>query len=195
MKLWWYLARSSGLVAWLMLTIAVVWGLLLSTRILQDRRRPAWLLDLHRWLGGMAVTFTALHLVGLVADDYVHFGPAEILVPFASTWRPQAVAWGVVGFYLLVAIQVTSLAMKRLPKKLWRGVHLTSFVLFFVASIHAGQSGTDATGPWYRAAATVLVLAVVFTTTYRILAGTVRANKANRLRTVPETSRREDVSA
>ncbi|MDH4119332.1 MAG: hypothetical protein OEW30_18270, partial [Acidimicrobiia bacterium] len=74
-KVWWYVARSSGLVAWLLLAAAVVWGLLLSTRILQERRKPAWLLDLHRWLGGLSVVFTGAHLAGLVLDSYVEFGP------------------------------------------------------------------------------------------------------------------------
>jgi hypothetical protein len=50
-RLWWYLARATGLTAWWLLCIAVFWGLLLSTRALGDRPRTAWLLDLHRMLG------------------------------------------------------------------------------------------------------------------------------------------------
>ncbi len=177
MKLWWYLARASGLVAWAILTLAVVWGLLLSTRLLQHKRKPAWLLDLHRWLGMLSVVFTGLHLVGLVADNYVEFGLRDILVPMASRWKPGAVAWGVVGLYLLAAIQISSWAMKRMPRRAWKAIHLTSFVLFFVASIHAGLAGTDATGPVYRWTALGMVSMVVFTIGYRIFAGTLRSGK------------------
>lgn len=169
-KVWWYLARSSGLVAWLMLAASVIWGVLLSTRLLQDRRRPAWLLSLHRWLGGLSVSFASLHLLGLVLDDYVQFGPGDLFVPFASEWKPGAVAWGVVALYLLAAVQVTSLAMRRLPKRLWRAVHLTSFGLFWTASMHAAGAGTDATQGWYRAGTAVVITAVVFVAAYRVLA-------------------------
>jgi predicted ferric reductase len=153
-----------------MLGIAVVWGVLLATRILGSKPRPAWILDLHRWLGGLAVTFTGVHMAGLALDDYVEFGAKELLIPFASTWRPQAVAWGVVAFYVLVAVQVTSVLMKRLPRRLWKWVHMASFGLFFVATIHAGLAGSDVLNPLYQGATVALVAAVVFFTIYRIMA-------------------------
>ncbi len=181
-QIWWHLARASGLVAWLFLAVAVIWGLLLSTRLLQERRRPAWLLDLHRWLGGLAVTFTAIHLAGLVADSYEHFGFREIAIPFASEWRPDAVAWGVVGLYVLIAVQVTSLLMRRLPRRLWKGVHYLSFLLFFVASMHAAAAGADAGALWYRVAATLIISITLFATLYRFLAGSGR-NKSRAPRT------------
>ena len=92
-----YVARSSGFVTLVLSGAAVVWGLLLSTRIIRDRRLPKWLLDLHRFLGGLSVAGLALHLGALVADSYVHFGVRDLLVPFASSWRPVAVAWGVIA--------------------------------------------------------------------------------------------------
>src|SRR5436190_8351911 len=107
-QLWWYTARSSGVVAWIMLTASVLAGLALSTRVLGARPRPNWLLDLHRFVGAAAVVFVGVHVVSLVADSYVHFGPTEILVPLASSWHPVAVAWGIISMYLLVAVEVTS---------------------------------------------------------------------------------------
>ncbi|HEY0396749.1 MAG TPA: ferredoxin-NADPH reductase, partial [Acidimicrobiia bacterium] len=54
----WYVARSAGLVAWALLAASVLWGLALSTKILSPKVRPNWILDLHRWLGGLALVFT-----------------------------------------------------------------------------------------------------------------------------------------
>lgn len=188
-KFWWYLSRSSGLVAWVILAASVLWGLLLSTKILQTRRRPAWLLDLHRWLGALSVIFTGFHLLGLVADSYVEFGWRELFIPFASEWRPSAVAWGVVALYLLIAIQLSSLAMKRLPRRLWKAVHSTSFVLFFTAAMHGARAGTDATTIWYQVGSGVVILAVLLVTVYRILtASSVRRSATSRTPSPSPTS-------
>lgn len=51
------LPRASGIIAWLFITASVLWGIALSTDMFPKRRRPAWLLDLHRALGGLTVVF------------------------------------------------------------------------------------------------------------------------------------------
>lgn len=163
-QLWWYLARSSGIVAWSLVAASVVWGLFLSTRILGTKPRPAWLLDLHRYLGGLALTFTGIHLVSLVLDSYVHFGLVQLLVPLTSSYRPGAVAWGIVGFYLLLAVELTSLARKRLSKRVWRATHLLSFPLFALSTIHGLLAGTDGTSrPLFAAMAGTSALVAVLT--------------------------------
>jgi DMSO/TMAO reductase YedYZ heme-binding membrane subunit len=133
----------------------VIWGVLLSTRLLGRRARPKWLLDLHRFLGGLAVVFVGVHVGALLLDTYVPFGLTEVLVPFASTWKPGAVAWGIVGFYILIAVEITSLLMKHLPRKVWHTIHLGSFGLFVVATLHLLTAGTDATNPIVRASIVV----------------------------------------
>ena len=165
-QVWWFVARSSGIVAWALLSMSVVWGLLLSTkisttRIAARRLRPAWLLGLHRHLGGLAVIFTAIHLIGIVADSYVTFSWAAVLVPMASEWKPGAVAFGVVAMYLLIAIEATSLAIRHLPRKVWRWVHRSSFVLYATATWHGVTAGTDAGNQWFRGAAWLSLVLVV----------------------------------
>jgi len=88
----------------------------------------------------------------------------------ASSWKPGPVAFGIVGFYLLLAIELTSLAMKKLPRKLWRWVHHSSLVLYFVATYHAIAAGTDAENQWFRVAALASINIVMFLTIVLILA-------------------------
>ena len=159
-QFWWFLTRASGIVAWLMLTLTVIWGILLSTKAFPEQRRPIWLLSLHRWLGGLTISFLAIHLIALVADSYVTFGLADITIPYASDWKPGAVALGVLAAWLLVAVELTSLAMKHLPRKFWRVVHLTSYVAFWLTSLHAAFAGTDATSWLYRGGAAASIIAV-----------------------------------
>lgn len=169
-QLWWYVARSGGIVGWALCAASVLWGLALSTRALGKKPPAPWLLDLHRFMGGLSVVFVGVHLLGVVADNYVDFGWADVLVPMASDWRPGAVAWGIVGFYLLIAVEVTSLLMRRIPKRIWHGIHMTSLVLFVTATVHGLASGADAGNVVYQWASLLSGAGFLFLLLYRYLA-------------------------
>ena len=168
-QIWWYVARASGIVAWLFLTASVLWGIVLSTDLFRASRRPKWLLDLHRALGGLTVGFVAIHVGALIADNFVHFDLVDVFVPFASEWKPWPTALGVVALWGLLIVEITSLAMKRLPRRFWRGVHMTSYVTFLLTSLHGTFAGTDATHRMYVATTLLTTVAVVFAVCYRIL--------------------------
>jgi DMSO/TMAO reductase YedYZ heme-binding membrane subunit len=163
-ELWWYSARAGGIVAWALLTASVVWGLVMSTKLKPPRVRPAWMLDLHRFLGGLATIFTGVHVGSILLDSYTSFGLADVTVPFVSSWHPDRVAWGIVAMYLLLAVELTSLARRRLSHRVWRRIHVLSLPLFFLATMHFLVAGTDAANPLARLAmigATGAVLALV----------------------------------
>jgi predicted ferric reductase len=143
---WWYTVRASGLIAWVLLLAAVAWGLVLSIRPIR-RPRPAWALDLHRFLGGLAFVFVGVHLVGLLFDTFVGFTVVDLLVPMATHWRPGAVACGVVALYVLAAVEVTSLLMRRLPRRVWHSIHLSSLAALVLVTVHAFTAGADAADP------------------------------------------------
>lgn len=170
-QFWWFVARASGMVAWVMLIAAVFWGILVTTDLFVKWRRPAWLLDLHRHLGGLSLLFLAIHLVALVADSYVEFGLVELAIPMASEYKPEAVALGVVATWGLIAVELTSLARRRLPKRLWRSIHLISYVVFWLGSLHGTYAGTDAANPVYLIGSSASVVGVIFAVVYRILNG------------------------
>jgi predicted ferric reductase len=169
-KVWWYLSRSSGIVAMALLVASVVWGVLIATRALKPHDRPAWLLDLHRWLGGMALVMTGLHMLGLALDGWVSFGFAELFVPGASPYRPLAVALGVVSMYVMLAVQASSYMRRRLPARVWRGIHVSSYAVIWTATIHAGMAGSDTVNRAYRVLALLLTMVAVATTAIRIVA-------------------------
>ena len=167
-QVWWYSARAAGLVAWVLLAMSTVWGLILSTKLRPPRVRPAWTLDLHRFLGGLAAIFVGVHVASVMLDSYVHFGATQVLVPFASSWKPLAVAWGVVGMYLLLAVELTSLARKHLSQRIWRRLHFLSFPLFLTATWHLLTAGTDARSGLVLVTVAVAGSAVAGLTAWRI---------------------------
>ncbi|HWJ64446.1 MAG TPA: ferric reductase-like transmembrane domain-containing protein [Acidimicrobiales bacterium] len=179
---WWYVDRSAGLVSWALLSASIVFGLLLSSKALGGKVRPNWIQDLHRGLSGLAVVFVGVHVLGAVADSYLHFGWAEVLVPFASSWRPTAVAWGVVSMYLLVAVEATSLLRKHISKAAWRKVHFLSFPLFLTATAHGITAGTELGTTAGIAAAAIVTAAIAGLTTLRIIHEVERSKQPPRPR-------------
>ena len=167
-QLSWYVARSSGMIAWALVTASILWGLALSGRLVRRRGVPAWLLGLHRYLGTLSVIFVVIHLLALVADNYVYFGWAEMFVPLATDWRPVPTAWGIAAFYLLVAIQVTSWMMRRMPRRVWHTIHLSSFGLFVTGTVHGFQSGADRPNRLVQWSALVGITLVVTLVLFRL---------------------------
>jgi predicted ferric reductase len=194
-ELWWYTVRATGLVAWVLVTAAVVWGLLLSLRQM-PRPRPAWMLDLHRYLGGLAMLFVIAHVGSIAFDSYVGFDWDDLLVPYASAWRPGALAWGIAAAYLLVAVEITSLLMCHVRRGLWHAVHLASYAVFVSVTVHALLAGADAEEPIMRVFAIASSALVALLTLGRVT--TLRGNAFPReleLRAVaPEEDERVSVS-
>lgn len=186
-QLWWYCARAGGIVAWGLLSASVLWGLVMSTKVKPPRVRPAWMLDLHRFLGGLATIFTGVHIGSILLDSYTHFGLADVLVPFASAWHPDRVAWGVVALYVLLTVELTSLARRYLPNKIWRRIHVASLPLYGLATIHFLVAGTDAREALPRLLMFVVTAAVVGLTIVRVSALRKRPTSAPRMPGTPST--------
>lgn len=170
--IWWYVTRASSLIAWVLMTAAVLWGILLSTRVMRKVDNPAWLQDLHRYLGGMTLIMVALHMVSLMLDPWLKFTLVEELIPFGTDFKPLPTALGIVAMYLLVAVQGSSLIMNRLPRKFWKGLHYASYAALLLVALHAGWSGTDTGTWWYRALAIVLIGVATVAVLVRVLVGT-----------------------
>jgi predicted ferric reductase len=160
--IWWYVARASGLVAWGLVVASCTWGLLHAIRAFGRRPSPLWMLSTHRYLSALAIAFVAVHVVAIVADDFVHFGIVDVFVPMTSSWHPLAVAWGIVSMYVLLVVEGTSLARSHLSPSAWRGIHMLSYVLLAMVTIHLLTAGTDANDLLPAASGVLIGVAAVF---------------------------------
>jgi sulfoxide reductase heme-binding subunit YedZ len=139
----WYLTRATGIVATALMLASLSWGFLFSARETGSRLRPAWWLDLHRGLGGLAVAFTMVHLVAAFADSDLGVSLATVLVPGAAETTTAAFTWGVLAFYGLALAVFTSWPKVLFRRRTWRIVHLLSVPATALACIHAYQLGSD----------------------------------------------------
>lgn len=146
----WYLTRSTGIVATILVVAALVWGFFFSSRATGKRLRPAWWLDLHNWLGGIALVFTGLHIVTSWLDTSSGIGLKQITVPGTAVIRGWSITWGVLAAYLLVVVVFTTWPRRLSNRRWWRILHLTSVGATVLALLHAYQSGSDATRLSFR---------------------------------------------
>lgn len=170
-QLWWFVARAGGIVSLVLAAASVIWGLLLASGLLERGISKRWLLDLHRWLGALTVIFTAVHVAALWMDSYIEYSLVDLAVPFATGKAPGRwpVAWGIIATYMLIAVQASSMVMKRLPRTWWRAIHMLSFGVLVTGIVHGATAGTDASSLPYLLGVIGLGLSTVFLTTYRVM--------------------------
>ncbi len=139
-----YVTRSSGIVALLLLVGSLLWGFLFSSRATGKRLRPNWWLDLHNYLGGLALVFTVIHIAASLLDDNASITLVRALVPAATGDQRWAITWGVLSTYALAAVVFTTWPKRMANRRLWRVIHLVSVPATFLAFVHALQTGSDA---------------------------------------------------
>jgi predicted ferric reductase len=162
---WWYVMRSSGMVAWVLLTLTVLWGAVLSSRLLRSGRR--WLTDMHPFLASLGLAMLILHIVAAVVDSYAGVSLTAVFVPFAADWNPVAIALGVVSLWAIGVVQVTSWLRRRMARRTWNLVHQASYGAAWTMALHALTAGTDTRQPWFAIGGTALIVATAVVTVLR----------------------------
>ena len=146
----WYVARSAGIVAYLLLSTSVVLGVLMSARAKFTWPRFA-VEEVHRFLAILTGVFLALHGVALLADRVVPISVMQLVIPFRTTYRPLGVGLGVTSALLLLAVSLSNLVRKRVPFRVWRRIHYLTLAVWLTATAHGLLSGTDRQDYWFIA--------------------------------------------
>ncbi|GBD86034.1 ferric reductase like transmembrane component [bacterium BMS3Abin02] len=162
MNLAWITVRGSGLVAFALLAAAMLWGLVISSKMLTRAVSTKSTTYVHEALSIAGLLATVVHVVALLTDDYVDFGLRDVLVPGVSTWEPVAIALGIVALYGMVLTTFTFYVRRRIGQKVWRGIHYLTYGVFSAALIHSIEAGTDSHGIFAVAlyGGTTLVIAI-----------------------------------
>jgi hypothetical protein len=144
----WYVARSAGIVAYLLLSTSVVVGVLMSARAKLSWPRFA-VEEVHRFLAILTGVFLALHGIALLADHVVPISIVQLVIPFQTTYRPLGVGLGVTSALLLLAVALSNLVRRRLPFRVWRRIHYVTIAVWLTATAHGLLSGTDRQDFWF----------------------------------------------
>lgn len=170
-KALWYLTRSTGLVAFILLTATVVIGVVASVGWTTERWPRFLSQSVHRNLSLFCVAFVALHVVTTVSDGYVPIGFADAFLPFLSPYRPIWIGLGALTFDLLLIVLVTSALRHRIGYGSWRFVHWLAYLCWPIALFHALGSGSDSSLPLVLAIDALCTTAVLTAVAWRLLTG------------------------
>lgn len=176
----WLLTRSAGVGAYLMLYLAVAWGLLATTSLVTKRVSKRSSTAFHGFVASAGLFLLALHLTGLLLDRFVRFDLLDLLIPFHATFRPFPLALGIVAMFATVIVLASSWTRKLLRPSLWRTIHLLAVPAFAMALLHGLLAGSDSARPGMTILYWVTGFSVLFLVLVRGL--TARPSRAQRPR-------------
>jgi hypothetical protein len=143
-KAYWYLARSSALVAYGLIWLAMVFGLLMTSKLARLWPGGPTAFDLHQHTSLLGLAFALFHALILLGDRYIQATFAQVLVPFAYPGPgPLWVGLGQLALYGLALVALSFYVKDRLGRRTWRLIHFMSFALFALALAHGVGAGTD----------------------------------------------------
>jgi methionine sulfoxide reductase heme-binding subunit len=145
---YWYLTRSTGAVALLLLTFSLALGVAGVSRF-SSPRWPRFVLDsLHRNVSLLALAFLLVHILTAVLDSFAPISLIDAFVPFAGSYRPFWLGLGAIAFDLLLAVTLTSLVRRRLGYGAWRATHWLAYACWPIALLHGLGTGSDVKSAW-----------------------------------------------
>jgi sulfoxide reductase heme-binding subunit YedZ len=147
-KAYWFISRSSGVLAYMLLTLGVMWGLVQSGAILRPTIPPLLAFGLHSFLNWASLAMTALHALILLGDNYIKLTLADLVIPFTSPYRPLFVGLGVLAFYLMFLLALSFYARRQLGQKTFRTLHYASYLTYLLVTWHSLGAGSDSHLLW-----------------------------------------------
>jgi methionine sulfoxide reductase heme-binding subunit len=167
----WYIARATGVVTLVLLTLSLVLGIAASGRTLSSSWPRFLTQGLHRNVSLACLALLGAHIVAVVLDDYVVIGWLDAVVPFVSTYRPLWLGLGTIAFDLVIVLVVSSLVRHRLGHRGWRLVHWSAYACWPLAVVHGLGTGADSRTQWSTYVTAACVLAVVLAIGWRLAVG------------------------
>jgi predicted ferric reductase len=165
----WYITRSAGITAYLLLWVSTAWGLALSGKVLDGKLHAAFTFDFHQFISLLSIGLVGIHLAALMVDRYLPYTLAQILIPGLSTYRPVWVGIGSLAFPLILLVTITFYLRKRIGMRAFRAIHWLSLAAFLGAAVHGLMAGTDSSLRSMQGLYAGSFLSVVFLLSYRLL--------------------------
>ncbi len=157
---WWLASRSAGIVAYVLLSLAVVLGLAMALRLAPGPWRGALRLG-HERIALLALGAIAAHGVLLLGEPWLHPAVTQLVLPLSFGYRPFWTALGIVAADLAAVLSLTYYARRRLGTRRWRQAHRFIPIAWALAALHVIGAGSDAGQLWLQAVLAATIAAIV----------------------------------
>jgi sulfoxide reductase heme-binding subunit YedZ len=158
--LWWLASRSVGVVAMLLVSLSVAFGLAMSGRAFHGRALVR-VKTMHEALALSGLFAIALHGLLLLPDAFLRPGLAGISVPFVLSTNRFWNALGVAAGWLAAAVTLSFYVRPWIGVRAWRLLHRWTLAVYVLGLLHAIGAGTDAGSAWLLAMLAITGLPVV----------------------------------
>ncbi len=168
---YWYLTRASGAISLLLLTLALVLGVIDVGRY-SSSAWPRFVLDaLHRNASLLALAFLGVHILTAVLDSFAPISLVNAIVPFTGSYRPFWLGLGALSFDMILAVILTSLMRRSFGHSTWRAVHWLVYASWPIALLHGFGTGSDVKTTWLMAISVLCLIAAAIAVLVRVAAG------------------------
>jgi hypothetical protein len=158
----------AGVLSLVMLSIAVIVGLVATDRIMLAIKHRVLLQGMHRATATSAVVFLFIHVILKIAES--HASIVDFFIPFLNPNRLY-VGLGTIASYLMLAAMWTGIirgrfVTARFPWS-WRLIHAGAYVSWPVAVLHGLKAGRQAKA-YVTVSYTVLIILVILAVLVRL---------------------------
>lgn len=182
---WWLVSRAAGIVALILISLSVVMGLAMATKVL---RRPALkrvVNKLHEHVALTALVALGLHGLALLGDPWLNPGWRGIALPFAMSYRPMFTGIGISGGYLALLLGPSFYLRRRIGPRRWRKLHSLIVIAWLMSAVHTIGAGSDGHRLWLDAIVAAPVIPIVYLLVVRVLSPAPQTRPAVEHRRVP----------
>lgn len=146
---WWIVSRSSGLVAFVLVTISVFLGLTMAGRPVREPGFTRSLKALHEQTAIAALVAIGIHGLAILADPWLKPGVAGVTVPFALGSHRFWVGLGIIAAYLAFLLGASFYFRRQIGPRRWRQAHRATLAVYVLGLLHALGTGSDTGSPLF----------------------------------------------
>lgn len=148
----WSLGQMSGTLIFVLLTLAIVSGLILSTLAFTRFVPDAAVYEAQRFIFWIALGTVVLYFFSYYFDDFLRAKAIETFIPptlfkemetAPDSGIVTAVALGIATFYFLLALIFTSKVHSKISPRAWRAIRYVSFGAYLIFALHSLLAGAS----------------------------------------------------
>jgi ferredoxin len=160
-------AAAVGFTSYLLLWLAVVWGLMLRNGWAGTRMRHSTIYAIHMTISLFGISLGVVHAAVQLAVPNGSVDLIDEFVPFSNGNDPIGVGVATIGTEIFVAAALAVGMQRKLGYSRFRAVHSLVYIAFMMVAAHALISGSDMAYPiaWGGVLVTLAIVIVLWLST------------------------------